>query len=156
MGLNEEDDYASSDEVDSAKTKDNDDGGGSQEGAASSLSTSRERQSSSSATATPANHDSLPSKGESFFLSSRSSSIATSGVMPEILIRRRTRLASTVQKEDGTSASGSASGLSPVGAIAQASRIITDLPQEQGGVMFPLDSARGNSGLEEGGYDTSD
>lgn len=160
MGLDEKDEYTSSDEVDSVKTNDNGDDDERQKGNnASSPSTPRKRQASSANATTPVDHTttSLPRKRkESCFSHSRSNSIATAGGMSENSMRRRTRLASSNRREGRTSGSGSASAIDTVGTIAQASRIITDLPQEPGGLAFPLDSVMGDGRLDQDGCDTSD
>lgn len=163
MGFDEEDAYTSSDEVDSVKSNDSDDNDGDESqkdnipNSPSSPSSPRNRQASSAKATTPDDHTSLPRKREgSYFSNSRSNSIATAGVMADSLIRRRTRLASSARREGETSGSGSTFATDPVGTIAQASRIITDLPQEPGGFMFPLDSVMGDGSFEQDGCDKSD
>jgi len=99
--------------------------------------------------------ENLPKQRESVFSAGsrwdrRSSQVASNlNTMPEIPIRRRTRVA----------AEPSSSPPPPIGAIARASRIITELELEQGAMRFPLDSLRGgSSGFEndeDGGEDES-
>ncbi len=96
----------------------------------------------------------LPNKRESVFTAGsrwdrRSSQVANDPTsMPEIPIRRRTRVAA-----DSSSPPPSAQ----VGAVARASRIITELELEQGVMRFPLDSLRGgSSGIEDDEDDEGD
>lgn len=98
--------------------------------------------------------DNLPQKRESVFTAGsrwdrRSSQVANNRTtMPEIPIRRRTRMAAE---------SSSTPPSAPVGAVARASRIITELELEQGVMRFPLDSLRGGpSGFEDGEDDEED
>lgn len=65
----------------------------------------------------------------------------TTGAMPEISIRRRTRVAGV--GDDGNTA-GTIPSNDP-GAIARASRIIAELEQDLGGLNFPLDALRRDS-----------
>lgn len=72
---------------------------------------------------------------------SRRTSTVSTGTMPEISIRRRSRV---VGMGDDSSTAGPPPSNGP-GVIARASRIIAELEQDHGGLEFPLDVLRRDS-----------
>eukprot|EP00752_Nemacystus_decipiens_P009941 g8865.t1 len=103
-------------------------------------------QSTRSASATGDNEgNNLSDKRRSVFSAerrgSRSASTDRTGAMPDILVRRRSRVAGV---GDNSNMVGSPPTHDP-GAIARASRLIAELEQDHAGLEFPLDVLRRDS-----------
>lgn len=138
MGLDEEEDnFGSSDEE--AKQGEDD------ANSSTTAAPPRQRRNSSIAATSDDEGSNLPDKGRSVFSTESRGSRSTSTTgMPEISIRRRTRIAG-VRGGDESNAVGSRPSADPR-AIVEASRIITELEQDHGGLEFPLDALRRDSG----------
>lgn len=124
--MDEDDDYAS--DAVTNETNESDEGGD------SSMMPAPARQGNSSSAATDDNEGgNLPDKRRSLF---------TDIDMPEISIRRRTRIVGAGGDESNVAGSAPSSD---TGTIAQASRIITELEQDHRDLDFPLDALRRDS-----------
>ncbi|CAM9599517.1 unnamed protein product [Scytosiphon promiscuus] len=92
-----------------------------------------------------------PGTRESIFSSEAS---GTAGGIPDIPIRRRTRVAGAQGGVTSGSTTVPSAGVHQVGTIAQASRIIPELELEHGSMVFPLDSLRGDADFDDDDEDT--
>eukprot|EP00903_Cladosiphon_okamuranus_P014275 g13258.t1 len=161
LGLDEEDgdDYASENENENEKEKEkekeneNETKGGHESGNTSTRSASPRHRRNSGAHATGDDAGgNRPNQRRSVFSAERGSFGNPSIDIPEIQIRRRTRVAGQGVRGDESNAAGSTPSNDP-GTIAQASRIITELEQNHADLEFPLNALRRDSrGYEDDDY----
>lgn len=113
----------------------------------------RQRQNSGAAATGDDAGGNRPDQRRSVFSAERGSSGNPSTDMPEIPIRRRTRVGGHggVVRGDESNAAGSPPCSDP-GTIARASRIITELEQDHGDLEFPLDAMRRDRGFGDDDY----
>lgn len=102
----------------------------------------RQRKSGNTAATDDDGGSNLADKGQKKVFSADHGHRSPSLDMPEISIRRRTRIAGVGDNERNEA--GSRPSSNP-GTIVRASMIITELEQDHGGMEFPLDALRGES-----------
>lgn len=147
MGLDETDTDLCGESPDEIVTNERAHGDHNPEGIQSTPGTPQERPGDDSVELDPPS-----STRESFF---SSDIVSTAGGMPEISIRRRTRVAGAQGDNTSGSSAVPSAGIHQGGAIAQASRIIPELELEHGSMIFPLDSLRGDANFDDVGEDSS-